>query len=84
MPSTSPFQNNDYQAVSSFRPYRLPVNDIVRANMAQNQFWEIGASRVKAVHDNALELKLSLEPNKQIRDKTYRRKLIKILQRFQL
>ena len=68
MPSTSPYVNNDYQAVSSFRPFRLPVNDIVAANMAQNAFWEQGASRVKGVHDNALELKLSLEPNKEIRD----------------
>lgn len=66
--STSPYQNNDYGAVSNFRPYQLPVNDIYKAISAQSQFWEEGASRVKSVYDNALDLKLSLEPNQKIRD----------------
>lgn len=68
MPSTSPYQNNDYQAVSSFRPYVLPINDIFKSISAQNAYWDEGAAKVKNVYDNALELKLSLEPNKQIRD----------------
>lgn len=66
--STSPYQQNDYQAASTFRPYQLPVNDIFKALSAQNQFWEQGAARVKSYYDNALGLKLSLEPNKQLRD----------------
>lgn len=69
MAATSPYTPNDYQAVSNFRPYELPINDIFKGLTAQNQFWEAGAARVKAVYDNALNLKLSLEPNKEIRKK---------------
>lgn len=69
MAATSPYSPNDYQAVSNYRPYDLPINDIFKAISAQNQFWDAGAARVKAVYDNALNLKLSLEPNKEIRKK---------------
>lgn len=69
MAATSPYTQNDYQAVSNFRPYELPINDIFKAISAQNQFWDAGAAKVKAVYDNALNLKLSLEPNKEIRKK---------------
>jgi hypothetical protein len=69
MAATSPYTPNDYTAVSNFRPYELPINDIFKAISAQNQFWDAGAARVKSVYDNALNLKLSLEPNKEIRKK---------------
>jgi hypothetical protein len=69
MAATSPYSPNDYQATSNFRPYELPINDIYKAVTAQNQFWDAGAARVKSVYDNALNLKLSLEPNKEIRKK---------------
>lgn len=69
MAATSPYSQNDYQAVSNFRPHELPINDIFKAFSAQNQFWNAGAERVKAYYDNALNLKLSLEPNKEIRKK---------------
>jgi hypothetical protein len=68
MASTSPFQNNDYQAALSLRPMRLPVNDIFRALSAQNAFWDAGAQRVKSVYDDALGLKLSNTENQQLRD----------------
>src|SRR5687767_1637140 len=68
MAASSPYTQNDYQALSTFRPYRLPVNDIVGALAANNQFWEQGAARIKSVYDSALDLKLSLEPNRQLRD----------------
>lgn len=66
--STSPYTQNDYQAVSSYRPYQLPVNDIFKAISAQSQFWEQGAARVKNVYNNALDLKLRTTENKEIRD----------------
>lgn len=69
MAATTPYQPNDYQAVSNYRPYQLPINDIFKAISAQNQFWEEGARRVKSVYDNALNLKLSLEPNRVIRER---------------
>lgn len=68
MAATSPYSPNDYQAVSNYRPYELPINDIFRAISAQNAFWDAGAARVKAKYEDALNLKLSLEPNKAIRD----------------
>lgn len=68
MAATSPYSPNDYHAVSNFRPYELPINDIYKAVSAQSEFWRKGAERIKAYHDTALNLKLSLEPNKQIRD----------------
>jgi hypothetical protein len=68
MAATSPYSPNDYQAVSNYRPYELPINDIFKAISAQNAFWDAGAARVKAKYEDALNLKLSLEPNKAIRD----------------
>lgn len=66
--STSPYQQNDYQAASQYRPYELPVNDILKGLDAQNRFWDAGAARIKQVYENSLNLKLSLAPNQQIRD----------------
>ncbi len=68
MAATSPYTQNDYQASSTFRPYQLPINDIFRAISAQDQFWKIGAQRVKSKYDDALQLRLSLAPNQKIRD----------------
>ncbi len=69
MAATSPYTPNDYTAVSNFRPYELPINDIFRASMKLDEFWKAGAAKVKGVYDNALNLKLTLEPNKEIRRK---------------
>ena len=68
MAATSPYSGNDYQAVSNFRPYELPVNDIFKAISAQNQFWDAGAARVKSYYDKGLNLDLTLEENRKIRD----------------
>ena len=68
MPATSPYSGNDYQAVSNFRPYELPVNDIFKAISAQNQFLDAGAARVKSYYDKGLNLDLTLEENRKIRD----------------
>ena len=68
MPASSPYQNNDYQAANSFRPSRLPVNDIMKAYVAQNQFWDQGAQRVKTAYDSALNLSLTLDENKKVKD----------------
>lgn len=68
MPATSPYQNNDYQAASTFRPFNLPINDIFKASVAQNEFWEQGARRVKSAYDNALGMSLTLDENKAVRD----------------
>lgn len=69
MAAVTPYEQVDYQQLSAFRPYQLPVNDIFKALTAQNQYWDEGAYRVKSVYENALNLSLSKEPNKQIRDK---------------
>lgn len=66
--ATTPYQQNDYQAASQYRPYELPINDIARALSAQDEFWKKGAARVKSAYENALSLKLSLEPNIQLKD----------------
>ena len=66
--ASSPYTRNDYAAVSNFRPYQLPINDIFKAISAQNQFWDQGAERVKSVYDNALDLHLSLAPNQELRN----------------
>ena len=68
MAATSPYQNNDYQAVSSYRPYKLPINDIFKANVAIDEFWKAGARNVKKAYENVLDLKLRTTDNKQIRD----------------
>jgi hypothetical protein len=65
--STSPYQQNDYQAASAYRPYRLPVNDILHALSAQDQFWDDGARRIRSYYDNAMGLNLTLDENKQVR-----------------
>lgn len=68
MPTTSPYSPNDYQAVSTFRPYELPVNDILKANIALNQFWDEGARAVKSKYQSALNLNLTSQENRQVRD----------------
>lgn len=68
MASSSPFQSNDYSSVSNYRPYVLPVNDIFRGLSAQNQYWEQGAEAVKSAYDNALDLNLTSDEDKQVRD----------------
>src|SRR6478736_9304865 len=69
MAATSPYSGNDYQAMSNFRPYQLPVNDIFKAISAQNEFWHVGARRVKAVYENALNLDLTIDANKEVKKK---------------
>src|SRR6187399_2673083 len=66
--STSPYQNNDYQAASVYQPYKLPTQAIAQTAMALDQFWKAGAARVKAASDSVLNLSLTSEENKEIRD----------------
>jgi hypothetical protein len=67
MSATSPYQNNDYQAVGNFRPFSLPINDIYKGISAQNAFWDQGAARVKNIYENALNLDLTLDANQELR-----------------
>ena len=53
----------------SFRPYELPINDIFKGLVAQNEFWEAGARKVKAIYDTALNLDLTLDADKELRKK---------------
>ena len=68
MPASSPYQNNDYQALSVFRPYQLPVNDIFKAYSSLNSAWDQGAMGVKSAYENALQLNLVTDINKERRD----------------
>lgn len=68
MPAASAYQGNDYQAISSFRPFRLPINDIFKANAAIDEFWDAGARKVKKAYENVLDLKLRTTDNRAIRD----------------
>lgn len=68
MPASSPYQNNDYQALSVFRPYQLPVNDIFKAYSSLNAAWDQGAMGVKSAYENALQLNLVTDVNKERRD----------------
>lgn len=67
MATASLYGNNDYTPLQ-YRPYELPVNDIMRAFVAKNQFWEQGAARVKSVYENALNLDLTLDQNKKYKE----------------
>lgn len=69
MAGTSPYTQNDYQAVSNYRPYQLPVNDIFKAITSQDAFWEQGAAKVKSVYEDALGLDLTLDSNIELRKK---------------
>lgn len=69
MAAVTPYEPLDYQQFNVFRPYQLPINDIFKAVSAQSQYWDEGAYKVKSIYENALNLTLSKEPNKQIRDK---------------
>lgn len=68
MAATSPYSQNDYQ-VFNYRGFNLPVDSMFKAFQAQDAFWKEGAQRVDSVYNEALALKLSLEPNKEIRRK---------------
>lgn len=67
-------QNNDYAPFTSLKLYELPVNEIFKSLVANTQYWQQGAMRVKSAYDNALGLDLSLEENKQ-RSKEYFKKV---------
>lgn len=69
MAATSPYSGNDYNAVSNFRPYDMPVNDIYKGLVSQDSFWKAGAARINQVYNSALDLKLSKEANIDIRNK---------------
>lgn len=66
--STSPYQQNDYRAASEYQPYRLNTQQVAQTAMALDQFWKIGAARVKSAYDSVLNLNLTSEENKQVRD----------------
>lgn len=65
---------NDYTPFTSLKPYELPVNEIFKSLVANTQYWQQGAMRVKSAYDNALGLDLSLEENKE-RSKEYFKKV---------
>jgi len=67
MAASSPYSGNDYQAISNFRPYELPINEIAKASVAIDEFWKAGARKVKSYYDNALNLDLTLDANKQVK-----------------
>jgi len=66
--STSPYVQNDYQSANTFRPYQLPVNDIFKSLVAQNQYWDQGALKVKNRYQDARDLNLVTDDNKKRRD----------------
>lgn len=68
MASTTPYQQNDYNAVSNFRPYELPVNSIYKSIAANNAYWDIGAKRALMGYNQALDLSLTNPENIAIRD----------------
>ena len=67
MATTSPYSQNDYQSFQ-YRPYELPVNDIMKAFVAKTQYWEMGAAKVRSAYENAAGLDLTGDDNKQVRD----------------
>lgn len=67
MATSSPYSQNDY-GVFNYRPYSLPVNQIAAAFTAKNNAWEVGAQRVKSRYDSIMDLDLSKDENKKIRD----------------
>jgi hypothetical protein len=69
MAVVTPYEGVDYQQLSAYRPYQLPINDIFKGVAAQSQYWEEGAYRVKNVYETALNLSLTKDENKEIRDK---------------
>lgn len=81
MAASSPYQQNDYNAVNSFRPYQLPINSIFKAVSAQNKYWDEGALRIKQVYDTALDLQLTNKENQQIRN-DFMKNAEKELQKF--
>ena len=66
--STSPYVQNDYQSANTFRPYQLPVNDIFKSLVAQNQYWDQGAQKIKSVYDQLSSQELTIDENKKYRD----------------
>lgn len=67
--STSPYQQNDYTALSARQPYKLPTQQIAQAAMALDQFWKQGAARVKAAYDSVLNLNLTSDENIDVKNK---------------
>ncbi len=67
MPTAASYlRGNDYNTLK-FSPFQLPVNDIAKTIMAKTEYWNEGASRVKARYDDALGLSLTNPENQQIK-----------------
>lgn len=67
--STNPYQPNDYQAASQYQPYKLGTQQIAQTAMALDTFWKQGAARVKSAYDSVLNLNLTSDENREVRDK---------------
>lgn len=67
MPAAASYiRGNDYN-VLKFSPFSLPVNDIAKTILTDTEYWNQGASRVKARYDDALNLTLTNPENQQIK-----------------
>lgn len=67
MPTAASYlRGNDYNTLK-FSPFELPVNDIAKTIMAKTQYWNEGASKIKARYDDALGLSLTNIDNQQIK-----------------
>ena len=64
--ATSPYQQNDYTALSARQPYRLNIQAVAQTAMALDQFWKRGAERVKSAYDSVLNLNLTSDENREV------------------
>lgn len=64
---TTGLENNDYQVFNT-RPVELPLNDMFKAVLAKNEYWNQGAAKIKNTYDSALGMDLTLDANKQVKN----------------
>lgn len=56
MPVASYQSANDYNLVKEIRPFELPYASIMNEIAAKQQYWRVGADRMKSIYDQAVGL----------------------------
>lgn len=64
--ATASYQsNNDYNLVKEIRPFDMPYNSMMQEIATKQEYWKIGAERVKSIYDQAVGLDPQFAQNKE-------------------
>ena len=55
--ATASYQSpNDYNLVKDIHPFEMPYQSMMQEIATKNQYWKVGADRIKSIYDQATDL----------------------------